>query len=264
MMDSIVRVEPLWASAAARPDDVSADECRSRAQLFRLLAGAFAEEPSRAYLQALRQPESLAALAQAGLRFDADFLALPLERVEDDLACEFATLLAAPGGCPPVESARLTGRFQQQPYFEVRQAYQAAGFEVRRGRFEVFDDALGVELLFVAALLDRAAAAQEQGDTAARVRTEKDLKRFWVQHLGRWVRGYAGLVGRATEHSFYRVMATLLRELTEDELARLGVRVEDADGGREEVPKSDVAVLFNPDEPVCGACEFGSQPAPVC
>lgn len=264
MMDSIVRVEPLWASAAARPDDVGVDECRSRAQLFRLLAGAFAEEPSRAYLQALRQPESLAALAQAGLCFDADFLALPLERVVDDLACEFTTLLAAPGGCPPVESARLTGRFQQQPYFEVRRAYRVAGFEVQRGRFAVFDDALGVELLFVAALLDRVAGAQEQGNTAARVRTQKDLKRFWVQHLGRWVRGYAGLVGRATEHSFYRVMAALLRELAEDELARLGVRVEDADGGREEVPKSDVAVLFDPDEPVCGACEFGQLPAPVC
>ncbi|WP_372527516.1 molecular chaperone [Piscinibacter sp.] len=231
--------------------------------MFRLLAGAFAEEPSRDYLQALRQPESLAALAEAGLNFDADFLQPELDRVEDELACEFASLLAAPGGCPPVESARLTGRYQQQPYFEVKEAYRAAGFEVHRGRFEVFDDALGVELLFVSALLDRAGHALEQGDLAARRRTEKELKRFWVQHLGRWVRGYARLVARATEHSFYREMATLLRELAEDELARLGLRVEDADGGREDVPKSEVAVLFNPDEPVCGACEFGRQRAPV-
>lgn len=264
MLESVVRVEPLWASAAAKPDDIGADECRSRAQLFRLLAGAFAEEPSRDFLQALRQPESLAALAEAGLSFDADFLTPSLDRVEDELACEFATLLAAPGGCPPVESARLTGRFQQQPYFEVKEAYRAAGFEVQRGRFEVFDDALGVELLFVAALLDRAGDALERGDLASRLRTEKQLKRFWVQHLGRWVRGYAGLVMRASEHSFFREMARLLRELSEDELARLGLRVEDADGGREDVPKSEVAVLFNPDEPVCGACEFGQQPAPVC
>jgi len=263
MAQSVVRVEPLWASAAARPDDIGADECRARAQVFRLLAGAFAEEPSRSYVHALRQPESLAALAEAGLTFDADFLQPALEAVEDALAVEFATLLAAPGGCPPVESARLAGRYQQQPYFEVRQAYRDAGFEVQRGRFEVFDDALGIELLFVSALLDRAAQAIADGDLATRVRTEKELKRFWVQHLGRWVRGYAGLVMRATEHSFYREMAKLLRELAEDELARLGLRVEDADGGREVVPKSEVAVLFNPDEPVCGACEHGQQPAPV-
>lgn len=263
MVESVVRVEPLWASAAARPDDIGADECRARAQLFRLLAGAFVEEPSRGYLQALRQPESLAALADAGMSFDADFLQPALEAVEDALAVEFATLLAAPGGCPPVESARLAGRYQQQPYFEVRQAYRDAGFEVQRGRFEVFDDALGVELMFVSALLDRAAQGIDEGDLASRLRAEKELKRFWVKHLGRWVRGYAGLLMRATEHSFYREMARLLRELSENELARLGLRVEDADGGREVVPKSEVAVLFNPDEPVCGACEHGQQPAPV-
>jgi TorA maturation chaperone TorD len=264
MTESVVRVEPLWAGPAARPDEIGVDECRARAQLLRLLAGAFAEEPGGDYLRALRQPESLAALAQAGVRFDADFLQPALARLEDTLACEFATLLASPGGCPPVESARLTGRFQQQPYFEVQQAYRAAGFEVRGGRHAVFDDALGVELLFVAALLGRSADAQEQGDIAAQVEAQKDLKRFWVQHLGRWVRGYAGLVMRATEHSFYREMAALLRDLAEDELARLGLRVEDADGGRMVVPKSDVAVLFNPDEPVCGACEHGQQPAPIC
>ena len=264
MLDSVVRVEPLWAGPAVKPDQVNAAECRSRAQVFRLLAGAFAEEPCGDYLHGLRQPESLAALAEAGLRFDADFLAPPLDRLEDDLACEFATLLAAPGGCPPVESARLAGRYQQQPYFEVKEAYRAAGFEVQRGRFEVFDDALGVELQFVAALLDRVATAQDHGDLASQVQAEKALKRFWVQHLGRWVRGYTGLVMRATEHSFYREMAVLLRDLAEDELARLGLRVEDADGGREDVPKSEVAVLFDPDEPVCGACEHGQHMAPVC
>lgn len=260
---SVVHVEPLWASAAARPDTVDVAECQARAHLFRLLAGAFAEEPSRDYLQALRQPESLAALAEAGLEFDADFLQPPLAQLEDELACEFATLLAAPGGCPPVESARLAGRYQQQPYFEVKEDYRAAGFALQRGRFEVFDDALGVELLFVAALLDRIVAAQEKGDAAQQVQAEKTLKRFWVQHLGRWVRGYATLVMRATDHSFYREMAKLMHALAHDEIQRLALRVEDADGGREEVPKSEVAVLFNPDEPVCGACEHG-RPAPVC
>jgi TorA maturation chaperone TorD len=263
MQQAVVRVEPAWARATARPDAVDADECRARAQLFRLLAGAFAEEPSGEYLQALRQPESLAALAEAGLAFDADFLQPPLAQLADELACEFATLLAAPGGCPPVESARLAGRYQQQPYFEVKEAYRAAGFVVQRGRFEVFDDALGVELLFVAALLDRIADAQARADAAQQTESEKALKRFWVQHLGRWVRGYATLVMRATEHSFYREMARLLCMLADDEIARLALRVEDADGGREEVPKSEVAVLFDPDEPVCGACEHG-RPAPVC
>lgn len=254
-MEATVQVQALWASPAARPDAVDVGECRARAQLFRLLAGAFGEEPGGSYLQALRQGASLAALAEAGLAFEDDFLKPPLDQLQDELACEFATLLAAPGGCPPVESARLAGRYQQQPYFEVKEAYREEGFTVQRGRFEVFDDALGVELLFVAALLDRVAEAHEHHVPTAQVRAEKALKRFWVQHLGRWARGYATLVMRATEHSFYREMAKLLHELADDEIARLGLRVEDADGGREVVPKSEVAVLFNPDEPVCGACD---------
>ncbi len=64
MLESVVRVQPLWAGPAAKPDAVNAEECRARAQLFRLLAGAFAEEPGRDYLQALRQPEALAALGE--------------------------------------------------------------------------------------------------------------------------------------------------------------------------------------------------------
>lgn len=264
MLQTVVRVEPLWASPAARPDETGAAECRARAQLFRLLAGAFAEEPGIAYLRALRQPEALAALAEAGVRFASDFLQPSLEVLADELACEFATLLAAPGGCPPVESARLAGRFQQQPYHEVKEAYRAAGFAVGGGRFQVFDDALGVELLFVAVLLERIADAQDAQDIAGRVQAEKALKRFWSQHLGRWVRGYAGLVVRASEHSFYRAMAGMLRELAEDELQRLGLRVDDLDGGRETVPKSEVDVLVNADEPVCGACEQGAPLPPTC
>jgi putative dimethyl sulfoxide reductase chaperone len=111
-------------------------------------------------------------------------------------------------------------------------------------------------------LLERIADAQDADDSARRVQAEKSLKRFWTQHLGRWVRGYASLVIRATEHSFYREMAAMLRDLSEVELQRLALRVDDLDGGREKVPKSEVDVLVNPDEPVCGACEHGGAALP--
>jgi len=39
---------------------------------------------------------------------------------------------------------------------------------------------------------------------------ERDLKRFWTQHLARWVRGYARLIEQVAEHSFYRGMAGFL------------------------------------------------------
>ena len=245
-----VLIEPM-------EDSLSPLELRARAGYYQLLAGAFAEEPGCDYLAALRAPEAMAALVDLGFQFDADFTGVPLDELQDTLACEYATLFTTSGGCPPVESSRLTGRFQQEPFHDVKAIYQHCGFALQPGKFAVFEDQLGVELSFVAALLENQAAALESGDMATVKRLEKEVKRFWATHLGRWVRGYATLLARATEHSFYREIARLLRGFAEAELALLKVRVDDVDGGREVVPKSEIEVLFNPDEPVCGGCEHG-------
>lgn len=248
-----VAVEPV-------EDSLSPGELRARAGYYQLLAGAFVEEPGRDFLVALRAPD---AQTELGLQLDADFIEPPLDQLQDALACEYATLFTTAGGCPPVESSRLTGRFQQEPFHDVKATYRRCGFTLQQGRFAVFDDQLGVELSFVAALLEGQAAAAEHGDTATANRLEKETKRFWATHLGRWVRGYATLLERATEHSFYREIARLLRDFAEAELALLKVRVDDVDGGREVVPKSEINVLFNPDEPVCGGCGHGQAQARV-
>lgn len=232
-----------------------ADECRARANLYRLLAGAFAEEPGKEYLEALRDPGSMSSLAGMGCRFDEDFTASSLDELYDTLACEYAALFASPGGFPPVESVRLYGRYQQAPFYAVREAYRAAGFEVLKGRFAVLEDNLGVELLFTAALLDRAAMMADRYDEDGYRAVERDIRSFWMDHLGRWIRGYASLTEQAANHSFYREMARLLRVFAGDELVAMEMDVEDVDGGRLVVPKKEVPVAFNPDEPVCNACE---------
>lgn len=237
----------------------SPDELRARAAFYRLLAGAFIEEPGRDYLAALRPPEALADLAELGVRFDADFTDADPDALQSELACEYAALFTSPGGCPPVESARLTGRMQQEPFHRVRAIYAEAGFKLQQGRFSLFEDQLGVELSFLAAMFERLAGALETGDGGAAKRLEKDIKRFWVLHLGLWVRGYASLLERVTVHSFYREIARLLAAFAEEELALLGIHVEDVDGGKDVVPKAEIPLEFNPDDPVCGACSGGSK-----
>jgi putative dimethyl sulfoxide reductase chaperone len=229
-------------------------ELKARADIYRLLAGVFVEEASPGFLDALRQPEMLRQLADAGLRFDADFTEAPAAELIDKLAIEYTTLFVASGGMPPVESVRLYGRFKQEPNFETMQTYRRCGFVLQPGRHEVFSDQLGVELMFVAELLDRSAAALEGGDTDAARRIEKEIKRFWVQHLGRWVRGYARLIVRLAEHSFYREMARFLGGFAAEELEALELNVEDVDQARLVVPKVDMKVEFDPNEPVCNGC----------
>lgn len=235
-------------------------ECLARANLYRILAGVFVEEPSTNFLAALRQPGLLQALGDAGIAFDSDFLTSDLATLSEALACEYATLFASSGGFPPIESVRLTGRFKQDPHFQVMQIYQRMGFQQVKGRFEVFPDQLGIELMFVAELLERCAMALAQQDMLTYKRIEKEIKRFWTLHLGRWVRGYSGLIERASSHSFYRQMACFLGGFANEEIAAMGLtHLDDLDQGQLEVPKSEIKLEFNPDEPVCGECPSGPR-----
>jgi len=236
------------------------EECLARANLYRILAGVFVEEPATDFLAALRQPGLLQALSDAGIAFDADFLTSDLATLSEALACEYATLFASSGGFPPIESVRLTGRFKQDPHFQVMQIYQRMEFQQVKGRFEVFPDQLGIELMFVAELLERCAAVLGQQDMMSYKRIEKEIKRFWTLHLGRWVRGYSGLIERASSHSFYRQMARFLGGFANEEIAAMGLsHLDDLDQGQLEVPKSEIKLEFNPDEPVCGECPSGPR-----
>lgn len=234
-------------------------ECKARSSIYRLLSGAFYEEPSIPYLQAMRTPAVSDTLRAMGVLFGADVTEAVLETLQDALACEYADLFVVSGGCPAVESVRLTGRYQQQPYFEVRDFYAKNGFVLTDGKHKVFEDQLGVQLLFVAEMLARAAAALEAGERATYTGLNKEIKRFWALHPGKWVRGYAQLLARAANHSFYREMAKLLGSFAEWELRLLGVKVEDIDQGRLEVPKADIEYEFDPNEPVCNACDKGDK-----
>lgn len=238
-------------------DEELVAECKARANIYRLLAGMFLEEPTADYLKALRSPEVLASLRDMGAVFAADFTDTLLEQLQETLACEYAVLFVVAGGCPAVESVRLTGRYQQQPFFEVRDFYKKNGFEISTGRFSVFEDQLGVELTFVAEMLERAAMLLDAEDREAYTKLLKEIKRFWALHLGKWVRGYATLLERASDHSFFREMAKLLGSFAAWELNLLGVKVDDLDGGKLKVPKAEVEYEFNPDEPVCDSCEKG-------
>ncbi|BAL26937.1 molecular chaperone [Azoarcus sp. KH32C] len=252
------------AAELPRPAPTAAearDECLARAQIYRLLSAVFVEEPSRQFVAALREPDASGALASAGVVFDGDFTASDLDALVERLSCEYTTLFAASGGFPPVESVRLTGRYKQEPHFQAGQTYARCGFALGRGRFEIFPDQLGAELMFVAELLERGAAALDAGNPREFASLEREIKRFWTLHLGRWVRGYGRLIARAAEHSFYREMARFLTGFADEEIAAMRLRIEDLDQGREVVPKSDIRVEFNPDEPVCNGCASGESAA---
>lgn len=262
-MNTEFALHPLAVPAAleAAPDlEQLRQDCLARSSLYRILAGAFGQEPAQEFLAAMREPGLLESLRATGIVFDADFLDADLPALADALACEYTTLFASPGGFPAVESVRLTGRFKQDPHFQVTRIFQSLGFEQQQGRFEAFPDQLGTELSFVAEMLERAATALAQADLPAYKSLDKEIKRFWALHLGRWVRGYGGLIERAAGHSFYREMARFLAGFAAEEIAAMRLNhLDDLDRGLLEVPKSEIKLEFNPDEPLCGECPPGME-----
>lgn len=234
-------------------------ECSARSRIYRILAGVFVEEPSIEFLATMGDVSWLRALERVGIKFEADFLDTDLTTLANVLACEYATLFASSGGFPPVESVRLTGRFKQDPHYQITALYQRLGFTQTKGRFDVFADQLGMELMFVAEMLERCAQAAVNDDVATFKELDKEIKRFWSLHLGRWVRGYSGLISRASNHSFYREMSRFLHGFATEEISAMGLtRLEDLDQGQLVIPKSEITLEFNPDEPVCGECPSGT------
>lgn len=232
-------------------------ECKARANIYRLLSGMLLEEPTIEYLSAIKSPLVMETLTAMGVKFDEDFSSNSLPELQEILACEYAVLFLVAGGCPPVESIRLTGRYQQQPFFEIREFYQKLGFKITVGKHAIFEDQLGVQLSFLAALLDRSAEALEKGDDDEYHRITKEIKRFWTLHPGKWARGYATLLQRAAAHSFYREMGKLLGSFAEWEISLLKLKIEDLDGGKLKVPKAEIEYEFDPNEPVCNSCDKG-------
>lgn len=233
-------------------------ECLARAQIYRCLSAVFIEEPSAVLLASMREVTWLQALGAVGVKFQPDFLEADVDALADTLACEYTTLFASSGGFPPIESVRLTGRFKQEPHYQITALYQRLGFEQVKGRFDVFADQLGMELLFVAEMLERCADSLSREDATTFKRLDKEIKRFWTLHLGRWVRGYSQLISRAANHSFYREMARFLNGFAVEEISAMGLtRLDDLDQGQLVVPKSEITLEFNPDEPVCGECPSG-------
>jgi putative dimethyl sulfoxide reductase chaperone len=215
----------------------NAEELRARAGWYRLLAGVFAEEPQVDFLRELRGDACQAALEELGVKFENDFLTTDLMELVDVLACEYTMLFIAPGGFPPVESVRLQGGFRQSAVTETKMLYAGEGFASKPGRFTTFDDHLAVELGFIAVLLEQQADALGSDDASEAKRLEKQIKRFWVQHLGRWVRGFSTLVEEASDHSFYREMAILLNAFADAELELFELDIVDGDGGRWRAPR---------------------------
>lgn len=189
------------------------DQHAARSLAYRFLAGIYLQKPDPAWLAGLASegmledfvlPVSNPALEQGLGLMASDCAALAADphgcqaRALDE---EYTRLFVGPGSlpAPPWESVYRTEErlLFDWPTLEVRQAYQQVGLAVSRPGEP--DDHIGLELLFMALLCERAAAGDEAAAEAQR--------RFLQEHLLQWAPVFASDLARHARTDLYRGLA---------------------------------------------------------
>jgi TorA maturation chaperone TorD len=202
---------------------VAPELSRMRANVFRMLSGLFLAEPAEELLEKLALEETweiIGWFAGPGSCQPLRDLAQSGRLSAAELRAAFHALFHVPLGAFvfPFEScyrvASPPGPLMGPPAIEVQSAYAAAGFATVPELAEPPDHA-GVELAFVAALLDEQAAAQEAGDEEKAAAAAGRIQAFCRDHLGRWLPALRDRIRSTGVSAFYTEVAALAAGVVE-------------------------------------------------
>jgi TorA maturation chaperone TorD len=197
------------------------EDLRVRANVYRLLGGLFLTEPAGDVLDVLRVGETWeifgivapsANLRQLRSLLTSDEFSLEAVRLE------YHRLFSVPTGpyVFPYESCYSVpeppGPLMGPATVAVVNAYAEAGF-VLSPELQDAPDHLGVELRFVAELLDREAQALEDGDASEADRFASLRSRFCGEHLSQWVGKVADRIGASGVSGLYAGLSSLATEI---------------------------------------------------
>jgi TorA maturation chaperone TorD len=190
-------------------------ELMSARSLYLLLGRVFLKEVDKEFYSLLRSEEMIRALEplQAGLGGEG----VSDEEVLERLAVEYSALFIQPGSFPPYESIFKKGRHLAEPADQVEIIYQLNGFNYRSQWPSLFPDHLGLELNFVASLLDSQIKALEKGLAEDAKRLEDVRAEFMKKHLCQWGPQYMEKIAEATSDPFYNPLVNLARSFLESE-----------------------------------------------
>ena len=190
-------------------------ELMSARSLYLLLGRVFLKEVDKEFYSLLRSEEMIRALEplQAGLGGEG----VGDEEVLERLAVEYSALFIQPGSFPPYESVFKKGRHLAEPADQVEIIYQLNGFEYRSQWPSLFPDHLGLELNFVASLLDSQIKALEKGLAEDAKRLEEARSEFMKKHLCQWGPQYMEKIEEMTGDPFYNPFVSFARSFLESE-----------------------------------------------
>ncbi len=206
----------------ARMTDM-AESAAGRANVYGLLSAVFRAEPSSSFLARFRDPEILGVLDALNLSLGDDFRDSSNEQLCEDLAVEYTRLFLGPGShISPHESLhtdRASGGNADlwgPETVAVKRFMEAAGLTVDDG-FTGMPDHICAELEFMQQLTTREAEAWTESDEEFATNILKIERRFYDEHLSRWVARFCDRVIENTVHPFYQGIAEVTKSFLEYE-----------------------------------------------
>ena len=199
----------------ARKD--KAENAAARAQVYALLANIFRAEPERAFLEQIRAPRFSQILRDMGVDLGEYFFKMPEDQMQEALEVEYARLFLGPGThISPHESVFVEtdggegGGLWGKKTVEVKKFIETAGFDYNC-EFNGLPDHVSVELEFMQKMAEAEARQWRDGNQDKANWCLGVQKKFFEEHLARWVPDFCDEVMEKSSMPFYGEMAGLTK-----------------------------------------------------
>lgn len=196
----------------------AAELLTARAQLYRFLGSMYILEVDEPMLEKIRNmqfPENLPESdLQEGYELVKNYVAQDNPQILDDLAVDYAKVFLAAGEAQglaafPYESIYTSKKHQMMGSTtqEVQALYAARGWEPKEDMYRILEDHLGLELEYMAILIEEQKKAMEDGEDVSTLLKEQQT--FLKTHLLNWVTSFAGDVNKYAQTDYYRGIAKI-------------------------------------------------------
>jgi TorA maturation chaperone TorD len=200
-----------------------AEEASKRSNIYGFLARVYSREITGDFLPLLKDPQFLGVLSVLGGNLDDDLLTKPEYEAIEDLAVEYTSLFLGPGPhVSPHESVHHErpdgdwGRFWGASTVEVKKFIETTGLQYRDD-FKDMPDHISVELEFMQKVIEKERDLWESGENERALYCLKMEKKFFDEHLIKWIPIFCEEVISKAELPFYREFAGITRSFIEFE-----------------------------------------------
>jgi TorA maturation chaperone TorD len=207
-----------------------AETASARSNVYGFLAHVYRMEPDEALIREIRKPDFSKVLAGIGVALGDEFQDSPPDQLAEDLAIEYTRLFIGPGPrISPHESLHVESHDAAENDFwgpqtvKVKRFIEATGLDYGED-FSGLPDHISAEFELMQKLADRESQSWSEGEENAASWCQNVQKRFFTEHLIKWVPEFCDKVVENANLRFFSQMAAVTKDFMELERENLADR----------------------------------------